>query len=247
MMEDSMAKAENQKHWAVLVTCEHAGYKVPAAFLKRMSKVQQKDLATHKGWDPGALAMARQAAKTLDAPLLYTLISRLLVDCNRSSHHPRCLGPAFRGADPAEKNFILAAYYWPHRNAIEKEILKSIQNGFSVLHLAMHSFTPVLDGEERQAEVGLLYDPARPWEKLWSDALIKEMKAEWPDWRLRRNYPYLGKSDGLTTWLRKHYGPNEYAGVEMEWNQALFTQAQPDASMKRGLARCLSNLFLHYS
>jgi predicted N-formylglutamate amidohydrolase len=242
-----MAKAESQKHWTVLVTCEHAGCKVPAAFLKHMSKTQQKDLSTHKGWDPGALAMARQAAKTLDAPLLYTLISRLLVDCNRSPHHPHCLGPAFRDAEAAEKNFILAAYYWPHRNAIEKEILKSIQNGFSVLHLAMHSFTPVLDGEVRQAEVGLLYDPARPWEKLWSDALNKEMKAEWPDWRFRRNYPYLGKSDGLTTWLRKHYGPNEYAGVEIEWNQALFTEDQPDTKMKRGFARCLQNLFLHYS
>ncbi len=242
-----MAKTGSRRHWNVLITCEHAGHKVPAAFLKRMTKGQQKDLDSHKGWDPGALAMARHAAHVLEAPLLFTQISRLLVDSNRSAHHPRCLGPAFRDLDSAEKNFILAAYYWPHRNAVEKEILKSIQSGSSVLHLAMHSFTPVLNGEERTADVGLLYDPARPWEKLWSDALIKEMKGEWPDWRLRRNYPYLGKSDGLTTWLRKHYGPNEYAGVELEWNQALFTRDLPDVKIKRGLARCLQNLILRYS
>jgi predicted N-formylglutamate amidohydrolase len=242
-----MAKSSRSRHWTVLITCEHAGNKVPAALMKRMSRTQQKDLATHRGWDPGALALAQKAAQSLDAPLLFTQISRLLVDCNRSPHHPRCLGPAFREEDAAEKNFILAAYYWPHRNAIEKEILKSIQNGASVLHLAMHSFTPVLDGKKRRAEVGLLYDPARPWEKLWSDALMKEMKGEWPDWKLRRNYPYLGKSDGLTTWLRRHYGPNEYAGIELEWNQALFTDDKPDAKMKRSLARCLQNLLLHYS
>lgn len=242
-----MVKAQGTRHWTVLITCEHAGNKVPAAFLKHMSRSQQKDLNTHKGWDPGALAMARQAANTLEAPLLFTQISRLLVDCNRSPYHANCLGPAFRDMDSEEKNFILAAYYWPHRNAIEKEILKSIQDGSSVLHLAMHSFTPVLNGNTRTAEVGLLYDPERPWEKLWSDALMKEMKSEWPDWRLRRNYPYLGKSDGLSTWLRKHYGPNEYAGIEVEWNQALFTHDRPDARMKRGLARCLQNLFLQYS
>ncbi|MDQ3233089.1 MAG: N-formylglutamate amidohydrolase [Pseudobdellovibrionaceae bacterium] len=242
-----MVKSGDPRHWTVLITCEHAGHKVPAAFLKRMSKSQQKDLLTHKGWDPGALAMARQAATALEAPLHFTQISRLLVDCNRSSHHPRCLGPAFRDMNATEKNFILAAWYWPHRNAIEKEILRSIQDGASVLHLAMHSFTPVLDGDVRTAELGLLYDPGRPWEKLWSDALMKEMQSEWPDWRMRRNYPYLGTADGLTTWLRKHYGPNEYAGIEVEWNQALFTKDQPDAKMKRGLARCLRNLFLQYS
>jgi predicted N-formylglutamate amidohydrolase len=239
--------ARRDRHWAVLITCEHGGHKVPATFLKLMNKSQQKDLLTHKGWDPGALLLARQAAKTLEAPLFFTQISRLLVDCNRSAHHPRCLGPTFRDMDADEKNFILAAYYWPHRNAIEKEILRSIQEGASVLHLAMHSFTPVLDGEVRNAEIGLLYDPARPWEKLWSDALQKEMTAEWPEWRIRRNYPYQGKSDGLSTWLRKHYGPNEYVGIEMEWNQALFKDGVPDASLKRGLARCLTGLFLQYS
>jgi predicted N-formylglutamate amidohydrolase len=204
MKESFMADAQGTRHWTVVITCEHAGNKVPAAFLKHMSRSQQKDLNTHKGWDPGALAMARQAAKTLEAPLLFTQISRLLVDCNRSPYHANCLGPAFRDMDAEEKNFILAAYYWPHRNAIEKEILKSIQDGSSVLHLAMHSFTPVLNGNRRTA-------------------------------------------DGLSTWLRKHYGPNEYAGIEVEWNQALFTHDLTDAKMKRGLARCLQNLFLQYS
>lgn len=235
------------RHWTVIVTCEHAGHKVPANFLKKMSATQKKDLLTHKGWDPGALILAKQAAAALEAPLHMNPVSRLLVDSNRSAHHPKVLGPAFRDLDADAKHFILAAYYWPHRNAIEKDILRSIQDGAAVLHLAMHSFTPVLDGEERNAEIGLLYDPSRPWEKLWSDALLKEMKGEWPDWRMRRNYPYQGKSDGLTTWLRKHYGPNEYAGIELEWNQALFSKGIPEASLKRGLTRCLTGLFLQFS
>jgi hypothetical protein len=36
---------------------------------------------------------------------------------------------------------------------------------------------------------------------------------------VRRNYPYRGYADGLTTWLRKRYPDPAYAGIELEINQ----------------------------
>jgi hypothetical protein len=36
--------------------------------------------------------------------------------------------------------------------------------------------------------------------------------------RVRRNYPYLGKADGFTTYLRRHFPVDRYAGVEFEVN-----------------------------
>ena len=39
--------------------------------------------------------------------------------------------------------------------------------------------------------------------------------------RIRRNYPYLGKTDGFTSFLRKKYSAKFYAGIEIEINQAL--------------------------
>ena len=41
-----------------------------------------------------------------------------------------------------------------------------------VLHVAVHSFTPVLHGERRNADVGLLYDPARPRERAFRGAPV---------------------------------------------------------------------------
>ncbi|MFI4875804.1 MAG: N-formylglutamate amidohydrolase, partial [Blastopirellula sp. JB062] len=42
-----------------------------------------------------------------------------------------------------------------------------------------------------------------------------------PDFRIRFNYPYLGKADGLTTSLRKKLTGDRYVGIELEVNQRL--------------------------
>lgn len=38
---------------------------------------------------------------------------------------------------------------------------------------------------------------------------------------MRRNYPYLGRADGLTTHLRRALKTPRYLGIELELNQAL--------------------------
>ena len=40
-----------------------------------------------------------------------------------------------------------------------------------------------------------------------------------PDLRLRRNYPYRGRSDGLTAALRRRHPDAAYVGIELEVNQ----------------------------
>jgi hypothetical protein len=37
--------------------------------------------------------------------------------------------------------------------------------------------------------------------------------------RVRRNYPYLGRADGMATFLRKHFPEDSYLGIELEFNQ----------------------------
>jgi predicted N-formylglutamate amidohydrolase len=83
----------------------------------------------------------------------------------------------------------------------------------------VHSFTPVLHGNVRTADMGLLYDPLRKSEAafcvLWQMALRKLG----PDLKVRRNYPYLGTADGLTAYLRDCFPDSSYLGVELEVNQ----------------------------
>jgi hypothetical protein len=43
---------------------------------------------------------------------------------------------------------------------------------------------------------------------------------------VRRNYPYTGKSDGFTAYLRKRFDADRYVGVELEINQAIVGAAR---------------------
>ena len=99
-------------------------------------------------------------------------------------------------------------------------IMKTVWSVAEDIFAVIHSFTPVLNGVERDADVGILYDPSRPAEAKLADVLIKSILEREPSLRIRKNYPYLGKSDGLTTTLRQKFGTS-YAGLEIEINQKL--------------------------
>ena len=96
-----------------------------------------------------------------------------------------------------------------------------MSQGLRVIHISSHSFTPELDGKVRAADVGLLYDPARHGEAVlcarWKASQVKLA----PELRVRRNYPYAGKGDGLTSHLRLQFPPRAYVGIELEVNQSI--------------------------
>jgi hypothetical protein len=46
-----------------------------------------------------------------------------------------------------------------------------------------------------------------------------DLKTHEPELTVRRNYPYAGKGDGLTAWLRRRLSPDIYVGIELEINQ----------------------------
>ena len=81
----------------LLITCEHGGNRVPPRY-RPLFRGHQDLLSTHRGFDPGALAMARQLAKALRAPLFVSTTSRLLIDLNRSQGHPKLYSEATRPA-----------------------------------------------------------------------------------------------------------------------------------------------------
>ncbi|MBC7661293.1 MAG: N-formylglutamate amidohydrolase [Chitinophagaceae bacterium] len=214
------------KAWVLLLSCEHAGYKIPKVYASKLDEETKTLLSTHRGWDKGALALAKDVSKTENAPLFFTEISRLLVDCNRSLPHKNCFGPAFRDESPEMKEQIAFDYYHPYRQSVVDAIERFHKKGVNVLHCAFHSFTPVLNGETRKAELGLLYDPARISELEWADRMMATLRAQEFPWRVRRNYPYLGKSDGFTRFLRDRFLPENYAGFEIEFNQMLFQNVE---------------------
>jgi predicted N-formylglutamate amidohydrolase len=202
----------------LILTCEHGGHGVPRE-LQPLFHHRTALLRSHRGWDPGALVMARFLARELNAPLIAATVSRLVVDLNRSPRHRNLFSALTRECPDLERQRILARYYTPYRQQVEMAVTRYAESGKPVLHLSLHSFTPVLNGLRRNANIGILYDPARAREARFARWLRAALLREDPALRVRCNYPYRGTADGFTTWLRRRQLPSLYAGIELEINQ----------------------------
>lgn len=204
----------------LVLTCEHAGAKIPkglAAYFFGHADV----LKTHRASDLGALPIAKALAKSFSCALFFTETSRLVVDCNRSLHHKGIISPFLNDLTKDERERLVRTLYLPYREKVESHIRTLIKKGRRVLHISVHSFTPELNGQVRDADIGLLFDPSRSLEKKlclsWQDIL----RRFGPEWQIRRNYPYRGTADGFTTSLRRRFSASSYAGIEVELNQAI--------------------------
>ena len=223
-----------------VITCEHGGRAVPSAYAALFAG-QQAVLDSHRGWDPGALALGAQMARALGVPLHAATTTRLLVELNRSIGHPQLFSEFTRGLPPAQRQQILQHHYRPHRDAVEGAIAGHIAAGHRVIHIASHSFTPVLNGVARRADVAWLYDPRRAGEKTFAAAWLMAFAQRAPTLQLRRNYPYQGRGDGLTALLRKRFPDESYVGIELEVNQRfILAGGAPWARLQKALVSSLA-------
>ncbi len=206
--------------WNIVITCEHAGNSVPEKYQSLFSKYVPL-LESHRGYDKGAAFIACSLKKALDVPCFMHNVTRLLVETNRSLHHPMLFSEITRKINEQEKKFLLERYYFPYRNKVFHHMQEMLHFKKKVLHLSIHSFTPVLNEKIRETELGLLYDPRRKQEKEYCLELKSQLARKFPG-RVRCNYPYLGTSDGFTTWLRRQFDADKYVGIEIEINQKLF-------------------------
>lgn len=227
---------------AVQFTCEHGGNGIPREW-RILFRGQEALLASHRGWDPGALAMAKRMARGLGAPLNYSTTSRLLVELNRSIGHPDLFSRVTKALPHEARGRILHAHYFPYRERLEAAIAEKIRGfgrGGALLHVSVHTFTPELDGEVRNADVAFLYDPARRGERAFAEVWREAMRQRLPGLRLRMNYPYRGAADAFTTHLRRRFPSSRYLGIELEVNQAI--TGQPGALRRRVAASLITSL-----
>jgi predicted N-formylglutamate amidohydrolase len=152
---------------SVVLLCDHASNFIPEEF--GTLGLARSDLARHIAWDLGAAAVARRMGAALDAVLIETRISRLVIDCNRPLDAPDLIptvsettaipGNARLSAEHRADRIALA--YEPFHAEIDAVVSERLADGMETRLVSIHSFTPVYKRVARPWHIGVIHDDDR--------------------------------------------------------------------------------------
>ncbi len=214
----------SERRWGLVVSAEHASHAVPEGIDLGLSA---DILESHTGWDPGVARVAAAVAERFGVTPHLGAWTRLVADLNRPPDSPEVVPsvafgvvvPGNGALDDAARADRVARFHRPYWDAVERSVRAALEAAPRVLHLSVHSFTPHYDGQKREVELGVMMDPERPLEKEISDLWVPTFRAD--GFVSRENEPYDGRAPALVTSLRTKFGPDVYAGVEVEISHAL--------------------------
>lgn len=218
---------------------DHASNAIPPSY--GTLGLPDAELTRHIAWDPGALPVARAMASELDAALVHSRVSRLIIDTNRQAGDIDLIAevseltaiPGNAALAPAEVEHRLATYHAPFHAAIEALIQHRQAAGRETALVAVHTFTPVYKGVSRPWDVGILFDAddrlARP--------MIAALKAE-SGLVVGVNEPYA-PVDRVYTTLDQHGRSRGLACVMIEIRNDRVTTPDDQRAWGQRLAQAL--------
>lgn len=121
----------------------------------------------HIAYDIGVEGVVRGLNARLDAPVVMSRFSRLLIDPNRGEDDPTLVMRISDGAiipgnhpiTPEEWQYRLETYHRPYHDAVSRTIdAVARRTGKAPLVMSMHSFTPAWKGTPRPWQVTVLWD-----------------------------------------------------------------------------------------
>lgn len=203
-------------------SCEHAGNVVPPKF-KSLFKGRGWLLKTHRGYDPGANQIALCLSKAFEKALIFHPYTRLLIDVNRDLNQETLFSIVTANIDNSIKKQIVDQYYTPYKLKLQKHIQKQVLQG-RVLHISIHSFTPVMKNQRRDCDIGLLFKQSDVFAKKRCLQIQKKLLELNPKLRVKLNYPYDAEHGGIMNAIRSDLpiaSQKRYSGIYIECNQRL--------------------------
>lgn len=187
-----------------VLVCDHASNFRPAPYGDL--GLNADDLKAHIAWDPGALGVSLELSRHLNAPLIHSNVSRLIIDCNRQTDAPDLIPvcseltqiPGNQGLDAAERERRIALSHRPFHQAIDKIVDTRLAKRQATAVVSVHSYTPNYKGKYRPWEIGLIYDEDTSLAKPALAALAKTTSYNVGD-----NEPY-SPADGVYYTLNRH-------------------------------------------
>lgn len=188
-----------------VLVCDHASRRIPAQYGDM--GLTEAERASHIAWDPGALDVSLGLSTLLDAPLVHSTVSRLVIDANRDlnardliwtlSEATRIAANEDLSSD--ERQFRIAAYHRPYHDAIDRLLTARAAARRETILVCVHSFTPVFLGQARPWPIGLIHGRDTRFTADLRDALV----AADPTLNVGWNEPYAALN-GVTLTLEKH-------------------------------------------
>ena len=177
----------------VLLVCDHASNRFPRS-LGTMG-LDYLDRVSHIALDIGANAVAEALADNLGVTAVLCQYSRLIVDCNRELTDDSAFLECSDGVDVPgnhdlqrnEKERRASEIYWPYHNAIKNQIVRIKKHGIDPVVISIHSFTPVMNGNDREWEIGVLWDKDSVTAEIFLTRLVES------GYLVGDNKPYSGK------------------------------------------------------
>jgi len=147
-----------------VLVCEHASNFVPLRF--GTLGLDSSELSRHIAWDPGALPVAERMAQALDAVLVQSGVSRLVIDCNRPLDAPDLIPaiseatvvPGNAGLSAVDREQRMVLSWRPFHAALDAVIAERLARGQETRLVSIHSFNPVYHGRSRPWQIGIIHD-----------------------------------------------------------------------------------------
>lgn len=205
----------------ILFTSDHNGVAIPSK-LKNLG-VPSNELRRHVAYDIGIDAVAHALAKRFDAPLIVSNYSRLVIDCNR---HPGATGsiPSISDNTIISGNEQISAasikarekeIFREYHSSISRQIVAMQQNDKHPILISLHSFTPVINGQFRPWEIGVLWKG----DQRLSRPLINKLRYN-KYLTIGDNEPYSGSEPAGYT-VDYHVEPSNFLSAAIEFRQDL--------------------------
>jgi predicted N-formylglutamate amidohydrolase len=223
-----------------VIVCDHASNHFPTEY--GFLGLADGERVAHIAWDPGALGIAHRLAQKLDAPLVYSTVSRLVIDCNRPLDAPDLIAeasettriPGNAKLSEAERQRRIARFYAPYHDAIEDVVEARLAERHATALVAIHSFTRVYRGAARPWEVGVLFDRDR----TLADIMIEGLRSE--GLNVGVNEPY-SPADRVYYTLTRHAESRGLASVMLEIRNDLVGSDREEAEWADRFARILAS------
>ncbi|WP_201833124.1 N-formylglutamate amidohydrolase [Microvirga zambiensis] len=148
----------------ILLICEHASNHLPARYGTLGLGPAERE--SHIAWDPGALGVAQELSRLIDAPLIHATVSRLVLDLNREPSAPdsiwtlseRTTIPGNLDLDETERATRVREVYEAFHGAVDAFADARLAAGQLGAVVSIHSFTPVYRDVQRPWQIGLIFD-----------------------------------------------------------------------------------------